>query len=121
MTRRRIHAVALMMTAIAMTSLGSGCSSSSDGSTTPATSSGSSGTNGQASSGLSLAFASKCARCHGTTAKGQGVYPSLPGNLTAASFIATVRAGRREMPSFDASQISDADPTADYDWMKTKR
>ncbi|NVL67691.1 cytochrome c, partial [Escherichia coli] len=50
-----------------------------------------------------------------------GVYPSLPGNLTAASFIATVRAGRREMPSFDASQISDADLTADYDWMKTKR
>jgi mono/diheme cytochrome c family protein len=121
MAKRRIEAVAIVVTVIAMTSLGSGCGSSSDGSTTPATSSGSSGTSGQTSSGLSLAFASNCARCHGTTATGQGIYPSLPGNLTAASFIATVRAGKKVMPSFDASQISDADLTADYQWMKTKR
>jgi mono/diheme cytochrome c family protein len=94
-----------------------GCSSS-DSSPTPTTSSGSTGT---ASSGLSLAFSSKCARCHGTTATGQGIYPALPGNLTAAAFTATVRAGRKEMPSFDATQISDADLAADYDWMKTKR
>jgi mono/diheme cytochrome c family protein len=102
--------------AVAATLLG--CSSSSDDSPTPGTSS---GDGGSASSGLSLAFASKCARCHGTTATGQGIYPGLPGNLTSAAFAATVRSGRKDMPSFDTSQISDADLAADYDWMKTKR
>lgn len=119
MARRWKTCVAMMMTATAMTSLAGGCSSSSedDPSTAPA----SSGSSGQASSGLSLAFASRCARCHGTTATGQGVYPALPGNLTAAAFAATVRSGRNDMPAFDASQISDAELAADYEWMKTKR
>ena len=118
MTRRARPAVVMAVTAMVMASLAMGCSSSTDDSPTPA---GSSGSSGQTSSGLSLAFASKCARCHGTTATGQGIYPSLPGNLTAAAFAATVRSGRKEMPSFDTSQISDADIAADYEWMKTKR
>jgi mono/diheme cytochrome c family protein len=117
----RVKMAVAVVAAMGMTLLGTGCSSTSDGSSTPATSSGSSGTSGQGTSSLSLAFASKCARCHGTTATGQGAYPSLPGNLSEASFIATVRAGKKDMPSFDASQISDADLSADYQWMKTKR
>lgn len=119
MQRRVKNAVGIMVAAMAMTSLATGCSSSSDDPGT--TSSSSSGSSGQASSGLSLAFASKCARCHGTGATGQGIYPSLPGNLTAETYAATVRSGRKEMPSFDASQISDSDLAADYEWMKTKR
>lgn len=119
MTRRVTHAVGFAVTATMMAALAMGCSSSSDDATpTPA---GSSGTSGTASAGLSLAFASKCARCHGTTATGQGIYPSLPGNLTVEAFNATVRAGRKEMPSFDTSQISDADIAADYAWMKNTR
>lgn len=107
-------------TAVALalvTALSVGCSSSSDG--TPSGSSGSSGKT--TSSSVSLAFTSKCARCHGATGTGQGIYPGLPGTLTEAEFVATVRAGRKDMPSFDTSQISDADLAADYDWMKTKR
>jgi mono/diheme cytochrome c family protein len=75
----------------------------------------------KASSTLSLAFASNCAGCHGATASGQGIYPSLPGKLTLDAFKATVRTGRRAMPAFSTSQISDADLAADYEWMKTKR
>jgi len=108
--------VVVALTALVMSSLATGCSD--DSTTKPL---GASGSSGQTSSGLSLAFASKCARCHGTTATGQGIYPALPGNLTLAAFTATVRSGKREMPSFDTSQISDADIAADYDWMKTKR
>jgi mono/diheme cytochrome c family protein len=99
-----------------MASLTMGCSSSDDSSSPRP-----SGSSGQTSSGLSLAFASRCARCHGTTATGQGIYPALPGKLTAAEFSATVRSGRDQMPSFDTGQISDADLTADYTWMTTKR
>ena len=75
---------------------------------------------GQTSSGLSTNFASRCARCHGTTAKGMERYPALPGTLDVESFIAVVRAGRKEMPFFDASQISDVELRSDYDWMKSK-
>jgi len=75
---------------------------------------------GQTSTGLSTNFASRCARCHGTTAKGMERYPALPGNLDVETFIATVRVGRKEMPFFDASQISDAELRSDYDWMKSK-
>lgn len=124
MERRRNASMAILTAvtavAMAMVSLTAGCSSSSDDPAMPPPSS--SGSSGQSSSSsLSLAFASRCARCHGTTATGQDVYPALPGNLTAAAFVATVRAGRNDMPSFDASQISDADLAADYEWMKTKR
>lgn len=123
MTTRVKSSMAMMVTALAIASLaaGGGCSSDDDTGAKPSSSSGASGQTGQASSSLSLAFASRCARCHGTTATGQGVYPALPGNLTAATYAATVRAGRNDMPSFDASQISDADLAADYEWMKTKR
>ena len=119
MERRVKTAVVMMVAAMAMTSLATGCSSSSDDD--PGKTSSSSGSSGQASSGLTLAYASKCARCHGTSATGQGIYPSLPGNVTAATFASIVRSGRKEMPSFDASQISDSDLAADYEWMKTKR
>lgn len=101
---------------MAVASLAAGCSSE-EKSAAPS----SSGSSGQASSGLSLAFASKCSRCHGTTATGQGIYPALPGRQSASSYAAVVRSGRKEMPSFDASQISDADLAADFDWMTTKR
>ena len=78
---------------------------------------------GRTSSGLTTAFSSRCARCHGTTATGQDRYPALPGptSLTLETFIAVVRSGRKEMPMFDAALISDADLTADFDWMNTKR
>lgn len=108
----------LAFAAMAMTSLSVGCSSSDD--STPSTSSSSSGSSGKTSS-VSLAFTSKCARCHGSTGTGDATYPSLPGSLTEATFIATVRSGRNAMPMFSASEISDADLAADYDWMKTKR
>lgn len=108
----------IVVTAMTMISLATGCSSE-DTDTKP-TSSSSSGSSGKSSS-LSLAFASKCARCHGTTATGQDPYPALPGTLTLAEFTAVVRAGRNDMPFFSASDISDADLAADYDWMKTQR
>ena len=104
--------------AILMASLALGCSSSESSSPILAGSSGDSGTNPEK---LSLAFASNCARCHGTTATGQDPYPSLPGTLTLAEFTATVRAGRKLMPSFTTKQISDADVASDYYWMTSKR
>lgn len=104
--------------AIVMASLAMGCSSSETSSLNPASSSGDGGTNPER---LSLAFASNCARCHGTTATGQDPYPALPGTLSLAEFTATVRAGRKLMPSFTARQISDADIASDYQWMTTKR
>ena len=105
-----------LVTAMLMTSMAMGCSSSESSSPTPA-----SGDSGTGSERLSLAFASNCARCHGTTATGQDPYPALPGTLTLAEFTATVRAGRKLMPSFTAKQISDADIASDYQWMTTKR
>jgi mono/diheme cytochrome c family protein len=108
--------VTMIVMALVTASLQAACSS--DDAAKPVSSSGSSG---QGSAGLSLAFASRCARCHGTTATGQGIYPALPGKLTADAFKAVVRSGRQEMPSFEASQISDADLAADYEWMTTKR
>jgi mono/diheme cytochrome c family protein len=63
---------------------------------------------------LSKAFGSQCARCHGPTGAGSGKYPKLPGTKTSATFIPYVRTGKGEMPPFDASQISDADLTADF-------
>ena len=59
--------------------LASGCSSPDESAVTPRTSS--------EGSGLSLAFATKCARCHGVTAKGQGAAPSLPGALSEAATV----------------------------------
>jgi mono/diheme cytochrome c family protein len=106
----------VVVTALATATFAFGCSSSSDDDTGR-----SPGSSGSTSLGLSLAFASNCAGCHGTTASGQGIYPSLPGNLTLDAFKATVRAGKRAMPAFSTSQISDADLAADYEWMKTKR
>ena len=103
--------------ALAVASLLAGCSSEDTSTPKPSSSSGSSG----ASGGLSLAFTSKCARCHGSTGTGDATYPSLPGALTPATYAATVRSGRKAMPMFGASEISDADLAADYDWMKTKR
>jgi len=76
---------------------------------------------GSTTSGLSTAFNNNCARCHGAEAKGGGKYPNLPGSLTVDAMIATVRAGRNEMPKFDAATISDADLRADYNWMKNVR
>lgn len=109
----------IVTAALAIASLTMGCSSD-DASTAKPSSSSSSGSSGS-SAGLSLAFTSKCARCHGSTGTGDATYPSLPGTLTLPTFITTVRSGRRAMPMFGASEISDADLAADYDWMKTKR
>lgn len=111
--KRRASAAATI--AALMTSLAAGCSSSES---SPVASSRDGGTDPER---LSLAFASNCARCHGTTATGQDPYPALPGTLTLAEFTATVRAGRKLMPSFTAKQITDADIASDYEWMTTKR
>ena len=106
------------MTPLLMASLATACGSSETSSLNPASSSGDAGTNPER---LSLAFASNCARCHGTTGTGQDPYPSLPGTLTLAEYTATVRAGRKLMPSFTTKQVSDADLASDYQWLKTKR
>lgn len=79
---------------------------------------------GTATSGLSQAYQSNCARCHGATGLGSGQFPKLPGTKdTEAGYIAAVRAGSaaRGMAAFSASQISDADLKADYLWLTTKR
>ncbi len=111
MTRHAFGAMAILMALLAMS-----CSSSDSASPTPA-----SGDGGTGPQRLTLAFASNCARCHGTTATGQDPYPALPGSLTLAQFTATVRAGRKLMPSFTTKQITDADIASDYEWMTTKR
>lgn len=77
-------------------------------------------------SGLSVAYSSNCARCHGDKGQGQTlngvVYPAIPGNKDENAFISTVRAGRgSDMPPFDEAAISDADLKADYAWMTTQR
>ena len=104
MTRVAMVALALM------TAFAGGCSSSED-----------SGGTGTSQAGLSLAYASQCSACHGTTGTGSGTYPSLPGKLTLATYAGVVRTGRGAMPAFGSAQISDADLTADYQWMTTKR
>ena len=111
MTRHAYGAMAILVALLVM-----GCSSPDSASPTPA-----SGDGGTGPQRLTLAFASNCARCHGTTATGQDPYPALPGSLTLAQFTATVRAGRKLMPSFTTKQITDADIASDYEWMTTKR
>jgi len=98
----------------------SGCGSD-DSSSSSSGTSGASGTSGTSASGISNAFGSNCARCHGPSGLGQAQYPKLPGNKDEAGFIAIVRSGKGDMPAFSTSNISDADLKADYAWMTTKR
>lgn len=116
-TSTRVRASMSCVVSLVMIALSVGCGSD-DGSTS--SSSSSSGT-GQSSSGLSAAFGSNCARCHGPKGEGQGIYPRIPGTKDEPTFIAFVRTGKGEMPAFDSSTISDADLKADYAWMTTKR
>lgn len=81
-------------------------------------------TTGPTDASLSSAYASNCTRCHGPKGEGAGQFPKIPGKQgSEAAFIAYVRAGSpdQRMPSFSASQISDADLKADYLWFTTKR
>lgn len=94
------------------------CSSDDSGSTSSSSSSGSSSAT---ASGLSAAFGSNCAGCHGPKGEGGGAFPRIPGSQTEAGFIARVRSGKGVMPAFSASQISDADLKADYLWLTTQR
>jgi mono/diheme cytochrome c family protein len=89
------------------------CSSSTDDTPTKTDAGGTSG-------GLSTAFSTQCSRCHGPTGLGAGRYPRLPGKPDADSFIAFVRAGKDEMPSFTAAQISDADLRSDFAFLSTR-
>lgn len=87
----------------------SGCSSDEPGTTT---------------SPLSQAYQNNCARCHGATGEGSGQFPRLPGSKTTIEgYTAAVRTGSpaRGMSAFSASQISDADLKADFEYMTTKR
>jgi mono/diheme cytochrome c family protein len=87
----------------------SGCSSDEPGTTT---------------SPLSQAYQNNCARCHGATGLGTAQYPKLPGTrTTVAEYTAAVRTGNsaKGMSAFSASQISDADLKADFEYMTTKR
>lgn len=112
-TSTRVRAMVVCVVSLATSTLAIACGD--DGSTP------SNGSGQTTSSGLSAAFGSNCARCHGAQGLGQGVYPKIPGNKDEATFIAFVRVGKGDMPAFDASKISDADLKADYAWMTTKR
>jgi mono/diheme cytochrome c family protein len=93
-----------------------GCSSSSDGNDAIKAASHDAG-----SATLSHAFGTQCARCHGPSGAGEGIYPALPGDQADAdSFVAFVRTGKGEMPAFTTSQISDADLRADFAVLSTK-
>ena len=72
-------------------------------------------------SGLSEAFETTCAVCHGPEGKGQKEYPAIPGSKDDSAYIAIVRSGRGDMPASDASRISDAELKADYAWLTTQR
>lgn len=67
---------------------------------------------------LSSGYTTHCARCHGEKGAGQTIagvfYPALPNGRDEAGYIATVRAGKNDMPAFTATDISDADLKADY-------
>jgi len=110
--------VATFGVAIIVSSIVMGCGDSADPNPNPPRTQ-------QQQSGLSASFINQCARCHGETGQGQVVsgnnYPVIPGGKDESSFIAIVRAGRGDMPAFDASQITDADLKADYLWLTTKR
>lgn len=69
---------------------------------------------------LSAAYNAQCARCHGPTGLGAAPYPRLPGNRDVNAFVSLVRAGRNDMPAFDATKISDDDLRGDYEAMKAR-
>ncbi len=79
---------------------------------------------GTASTGLTQAYASQCARCHGDRGEGGngGLYPALPGSRDESGYITIVRAGKdgTQMPAFTATDISDADLKADYATLKAR-
>ncbi len=56
---------------------------------------------------LSAKFQRNCGTCHGGSGEGTGPYPALPGKLSKAEFIATVRAGTNNMPSFSPTLMED--------------
>lgn len=104
---RGLAAAVLMVASLAA------CSSSDDDSGNTA---------GGTTSGLSASFGKTCATCHGAEGRGAGIYPSLPGGLTEADFIATVRNGKGTgMAKYDATVISDADLKSDYAWLSARK
>src|SRR5205814_2082871 len=81
-------------------------------------------------------YVSECASCHGMTANGRGVYPSLHNMaLTLQDVTAVVRAGKvsttnkftssqgvsfpARMPAFSTARVSDADIAAIFAWRNT--
>jgi len=64
--------------------------------------------------GLSAGFASTCAGCHGPTGQGQGPYPALTRVATLQEFVAIVRGGRKQMPAFSATSVSDDRLASDF-------
>jgi mono/diheme cytochrome c family protein len=64
--------------------------------------------------GLSSAFASQCAGCHGPTGEGKGPFPSLRQVKDAATFVTIVRSGRNQMPPFDERAAPEANLRRDF-------
>jgi len=69
---------------------------------------------------LSAAFANLCATCHGAEGRGRASYPSLPGALDEAGYIARVRDGSDGMQAFDATLITDEELRSDYAWLTAR-
>lgn len=67
---------------------------------------------------LSEPFARSCGGCHGERGQGRALYPAIPGTLSFAEYSAVVRKGRKAMPAFPESDVSDADLAADYEALR---
>lgn len=64
---------------------------------------------------LSTSFSTSCAVCHGSRGEGvAGKYPTIPGKLDEAAFIARVRMGGLNMPPFGPDLVSDDDIRRDF-------
>ncbi len=68
---------------------------------------------------LSTPFQKVCGTCHGPYGDGQGKYPSVPGKLDQAAFIALVRKGTENMPAFKSDFVSDAQLASDFAALKS--
>lgn len=69
-------------------------------------------------SSLSAKYQQFCAGCHGATADGSGVYPTLKG-VSKAEFMKIVRSGKGTMPKYATSSISEVELEALYEGIST--
>jgi Cytochrome C oxidase, cbb3-type, subunit III len=69
--------------------------------------------------GLSSAYQRSCATCHGMAGVNAAKYPSLPGALELAKYIAVVRSGHGAMPAFGADFVTDAELASDFGKLKS--